>query len=746
MKKAKKCKRHIKKTMKRMKTASGDLGKRWCSWCFAKSAQHLQEHNTFGKNVYKCTSCGNLTVECSFCKNMARTGRVMNDVCCAVHDGSIAKFETLGMKLRDISQWRRITKRDEMNMVKVAKIGGGVAAVALVATGVGAAAAPAIGGMIGSMSGLAGAAATGHGLAVLGGGALAAGGMGMAGGTAVICIGAGLLGSAGGGVLMNRYVSDVEDFNVSRLRSGKGPKVITLNGLMRDDSSVSKSWQAILKARFAKNPWYDVTWEPKRLRTLGELALGGGSKAKFYASVEAAAEYASKQAKPERGRMWAVKELFGLAKDAWWTTVANAEKTGDVLADLMIRTTDRTPFILVGHSFGANVIYRLLAALALSGQSAMVQEVHLLGGAVSNASESWDKVLSAVKDKVFNYYSENDEILRVLYAEGKLFSSFPIGIAPIPTGSEMIVNVDVRTLVSGHEEFRTKAPQFIQKIVKNEDPADAQAESAARCRTRSQASHTVSGYHTMAQIEQGVKKFAPTNASILLLGETGTGKGHYARMIHEKSRRKEKPFVPINCASLPKERIDSELFGHEDGAFTGAKRYEGLIRSADGGTVFLDEIGDLPESCFPNLLHFLEAGPDGMREVRPLGSSKAVRVNVRVLAATNRGQLIRKDVWHRYDKTLTLPPLRMRKQEIPELARQFFSRFRDSENKSSMRFPEDESDKLDTAEYEWPGNVRQLEKAVYQAVIRCERTDGKGHLLLLAEDILQAARENEGMA
>ncbi len=286
------------------------------------------------------------------------------------------------------------------------------------------------------------------------------------------------------------------------------------------------------------------------------------------------------------------------------------------------------------------------------------------------------------------------------------------------------------------------------RVAVNDAVGESQTAAAKAEEPRAPSGHVVgkavSGYHTRAVIEERIKALAAKNVSIILLGETGSGKEFYATDIHKQSGRRDKRLEIINCGSLPKARIDSELFGHKKGAFTDAKEdYIGRIRAADGGTVLLDEIGDLPEPCWTNLLRFLAGSPDGLRQIYPVGGCEPVTVDVRVLAATNKVGQIPEDAWHRFEFDLRIPPLRCRKDEIDGLAAEFFDESKTLADKSGMRFSGDERKALASADYEWPGNIRQLKKAIKQAVMFCKRSDGKGHTRLLAEDVLQAAREIE---
>jgi transcriptional regulator with PAS, ATPase and Fis domain len=211
---------------------------------------------------------------------------------------------------------------------------------------------------------------------------------------------------------------------------------------------------------------------------------------------------------------------------------------------------------------------------------------------------------------------------------------------------------------------------------------------------------------------------AGTECPILILGETGTGKELVARAIHEESRRREGPFVALNCGAIPPELINSELFGHVRGAFTGAVNHRsGVFADANGGTLFLDELGELPLPLQPHLLRTLE-----VQAVRPVGSDEDRSIDVRVIAATNRmdigqgGASLRTDLFHRLSTfIIELPPLRARPGDIPILLRAFLEDFEPRFGK--RRIPPDVLLALET--YDWPGNVRELRQAVLRAATLC---------------------------
>ncbi len=225
----------------------------------------------------------------------------------------------------------------------------------------------------------------------------------------------------------------------------------------------------------------------------------------------------------------------------------------------------------------------------------------------------------------------------------------------------------------------------------------------------------------MQEVFSLVRRVSKTDANILILGESGTGKEMVARAIHYSSLRVDKPFIPIDCTTIPAELMESELFGYERGAFTGAMdRKIGLIEMAEGGTLFLDEIGDLDYSLEKKLLRFLQE-----REIRRVGGKKKIQVDVRILSATNReieaevekGEF-RADLFYRLNViTIRIPPLRRRTEDIPLLAHHYLDHF-NRKNKKNIRGFDPEVMEIMQA-YDWPGNVRELENVVERSVILC---------------------------
>ncbi len=219
-----------------------------------------------------------------------------------------------------------------------------------------------------------------------------------------------------------------------------------------------------------------------------------------------------------------------------------------------------------------------------------------------------------------------------------------------------------------------------------------------------------------------VDRVAPTDSTVLILGETGTGKELIARTIHNASRRRERPFVKLNCAAIPFDLLESELFGHEKGAFTGAiSRKIGRFEMADTGTLFLDEIGDIPLALQPKLLRVLQE-----REFERLGSGRTHRINVRLVAATHRDlpkmvkrNEFRSDLYYRLNVfPVVLPPLRERQGDIPQLLVHFVEIYANRIGKRISHIPKETLDAF--MSYSWPGNVRELQNLVERAVIRSD--------------------------
>lgn len=263
--------------------------------------------------------------------------------------------------------------------------------------------------------------------------------------------------------------------------------------------------------------------------------------------------------------------------------------------------------------------------------------------------------------------------------------------------------------------FESKAllDQVAQALKISPHHADSQHENDAW------RASIISGSQQMQSLLAQAKLVAESDASVLIQGESGTGKELLAQSIHQASPRCERPFVAINCAAIPEALLESELFGHKKGAFTGATRdHQGLFQTADGGTLFLDEIGDMPMSIQAKLLRALQE-----RSIRPVGASTQVPINVRVICATHKNLILemqehrfREDLYYRINVvSLEIPPLAKRREDIPLLANHFLAVLNKKYHKKINGFAPEAFEMLISAP--WPGNVRQLQNIMEQVVV-----------------------------
>ncbi len=241
----------------------------------------------------------------------------------------------------------------------------------------------------------------------------------------------------------------------------------------------------------------------------------------------------------------------------------------------------------------------------------------------------------------------------------------------------------------------------------------------------------IGGCDTMLTLFKRIRKVAPTDSTVLIQGESGTGKELVARAMHEQSQRAKAPLISVNCAAIPETLIESELFGHEKGSFTGAtSNRTGLVEAADGGTLFLDEIGELPLEAQARLLRVLQEG-----EIRRVGSVQSQKVDVRLVAATHRDLktmarqgMFREDLYYRLNVIeLRLPPLRERGRDVMLIAEALLQRAAGNMNMEGLHFSRDAEQAI--LAYSWPGNVRELENAIERSAILCDHDEITADLL-----------------
>ncbi len=289
------------------------------------------------------------------------------------------------------------------------------------------------------------------------------------------------------------------------------------------------------------------------------------------------------------------------------------------------------------------------------------------------------------------------------------FSSIPTAVEAVRSGA-----FDYVTKPIDFEALRVVMDRALEHTRLREENERLRGQLA-----RLQASELTGSSPAMQKLLEMIALVAPTDTTVLITGESGTGKGLVARAIHANSARRQKPLVEVNCAAIPATLIESELFGHEKGAFTGADRQrKGRFSAAEGGTIFLDEIGELPLPMQAKLLHVIQEGV-----IQRVGSDVTVPVDVRVIAATNRDiekliqeGLFREDLYYRLNVfAVATPPLRERVEDIPALAQDFLTRFSRKNGKTVKGISPRAMDLL--LRYPWPGNVRELENAMERAAI-----------------------------
>ena len=317
--------------------------------------------------------------------------------------------------------------------------------------------------------------------------------------------------------------------------------------------------------------------------------------------------------------------------------------------------------------------------------------------------------------------------------------------AIVQTGNGSIETVVV-AMRAGATDFVVKpvGAERLQISIKNALKLNSLEDEVRRMRRRASGTLGFRDLATksadMARVIRLAERAAKSMIPVLIEGESGVGKEVLARAIQGSGERRGKPFITVNCGAIPENLVESTLFGHEKGAFTGATdRHAGKFVEASGGTLFLDEIGELPPSAQVKLLRAIQEG-----EVDPVGGKRPVRVDIRLVSATNRSLLdlvkqgeFREDLYYRLNVfPMTLPPLRARREDIPDLVRSFMARFAAEEGKRLRGIASEAMALL--IRYEWPGNVRQLENAMFRAVVLAD-----GDELTVAE-FPQIAHQVEG--
>lgn len=435
----------------------------WCSSCFFQT-EHRKSNRPAGQlPVFVCQGCGSATLPCVApgCGNLAvrDRGAIRIPQFCAEHRHEIPGFEKSQRSFGELHEYEDYLQYEKPDLDTASKIAVGGALAIGVAVPFSLLAAPAIGGAIGSLGafgGYTGAAATSHGLALLGGGSLAAGGLGMAGGTAVIAAVGGAVGSTLGASVANAYLSEDKSFRIELLRPGKGGvPVIVANGFLTDGAGEKwGGWKEIVSERFPDSPVYRVRWGAKELRDLAILTGNLAGKLGGFAAVRAAAALGTKAGAKFLGNIVGPTMIAtDLLKNPWHVAKNRADKTGVIVGDLLART-DAAEYVLVGHSLGARAMVVAAETLGTKPGGPRIRAAHLLGTAIG-AKSNWDALTAGVEDRVYNYYSRNDAVLKFIYKTAQIGETAAGLVGFLPPSSK-IENVDVSDAVATHFDYQDK--------------------------------------------------------------------------------------------------------------------------------------------------------------------------------------------------------------------------------------------------------------------------------------------------
>jgi pimeloyl-ACP methyl ester carboxylesterase len=456
----------------------------YCSWCFRKTTHHLDQKNTFRRNVRKCSGCGHYTLLCRSinCGHLAKghskeheagkKGSMVDNIkegwhaeFCAQHDGTVPSFECLDTRLHDIADFRALVSNRKINLVKVATLTSAVVSGVVIIGFTAGTATPAVAAALGN-AGWLGLASTGTAIASLSGAALTSASLAAigSGGVAIITAVGGALGGVLGGVVSNRYVGAIKDFDVIKKHDGRGASVVFVNGFLNQKNDDLEDWREGANGVFQGRPWYLITWESKTKASLGQLlcrTTGIAATRQFFVQL---AKRAAKKAGGKLNPAAFAAMATDLLGNDWHTAMTKAAMTGIVLADLISRTP-RKRYILVGHSLGCRVIYYALEALSTRAARPLVKDVVLLGGAVGADDEAgWSRAVDAIYGKIYNCFSSRDGVLTAAYQGANAFLSEPIGLRPISYSSPKIENWDCSEFIDKHMEWKPKLDEVLQAI------------------------------------------------------------------------------------------------------------------------------------------------------------------------------------------------------------------------------------------------------------------------------------------
>jgi pimeloyl-ACP methyl ester carboxylesterase len=430
----------------------------WCSGCFAKTMHRHVQGADRPRRTYLCNECGTPTVRCAVprCLHHAVVRpRARVALCyCAEHRHAIPGFEKLDATMPTLGDYRAFLAHQVRNADRITKVTGGTIGAAAVIAPLALLAAPAVGAALGSSmlgGSLTGAAATSHGLAMLGGGAVASGGLGMAGGTAVVTATGTALGGALGATTVSAYTEADRSFSIELARQGRGTPVVFATGFLTEGRPAWTEWQRLIDTRYPSAPVYQVHWGAKELKNLAALLAASGGKAAVQRVIVQGARRGNK-AFGLPGIGW-VLGAHGAATNPWTVAKTRAGMTGAALAALIARTIEG-PYVLIGHSLGARVMVTAAQTLATRPNPPRIESMHLLGAAVGRKGD-WRSLEAAVTGTVWNYWSANDNVLRWLYTLAEIGQT-ATGQTGFKSRFPGIKDRNMSRLVNRHSEYVSK--------------------------------------------------------------------------------------------------------------------------------------------------------------------------------------------------------------------------------------------------------------------------------------------------
>jgi len=432
--------------------AGGVLSAKWCSACLGKTSHSQRRLGATKTPAYLCESCGVATCPCTVprCDNMAIRAFTLSSVApyCAEHRHDIPAFSKLEERLESLDQYSQWLAFEKRNAARATKLTLGVVGGTVIVAPLALLAAPALGGALGAMTGLSGAAATSHGLALLGGGAIASGGLGMAGGIGVVTVAGAALGGSMGAGLTSSYVSSDKSFKIELLRAGIGTPVLVANGFLTEGASGWAEWDKLIDERYPDAPVYRVYWGAKELKDIGGLLMLGGGKQALLQAAKVVAKRSSKLARIPG--LTAVFAAADIVTNPWTVAKMRANMTGIALAGILARF-DEAQFVLVGHSLGGRVMATAAETLGTMPGKPRLEAVHLLGAAIA-ASKDWRPLNHSVADRVVNYYSKNDPVLNYVYRTAEA-GRHAIGASGMNARPKNLVDRNVSRTVAGHHDY-----------------------------------------------------------------------------------------------------------------------------------------------------------------------------------------------------------------------------------------------------------------------------------------------------